>query len=120
MREIILLSIASLLLFVLSVFFLGYFIFRKQKGFFVVLFFVLSILCAGFSFIRFIHISYRNITNTLKPRKGIDIYTSLWGKPVGNCTIIIDAQDAVIPIIDDGIWLHFKSCPQEIERLLSS
>lgn len=53
-----------------------------------------------------------------EPRSGIEIYTSLFGEPSSDCVKVIHKQDQVIPKIDYAIFLHFKTCPEELSRIL--
>ena len=64
--------------------------------------------------------SYNKISDIVQPRSGEDIYNLLFGKPNSECLKIIDYQDQVVPKIDYAIWLHFKTCPKECSRILSS
>ena len=57
--------------------------------------------------------------HALQPRTGDEIYAALFGKPTSNCVKVLNYQDQVIPKIDYAIWLHFKTCPDEIKRILS-
>ena len=63
--------------------------------------------------------SYKVINDVFKPRSGDKIYEALFGLPVSNCVIILNYQDQVVPRIDYAIWLHFKTCPAELERIVS-
>ncbi len=36
-----------------------------------------------------------------------------------NCIKILNYQDQVIPKIDYAIWLHLRTCPKELKRILS-
>ncbi len=75
---------------------------RNRKAFWAVLIF--SLACIAFTFI---------------PRSGIDIYVAMFSNPLNNCLNIIDNEEHNLPILDDGIYLHFKTCPEEVKRILS-
>lgn len=51
-------------------------------------------------------------------RTGNQMYIDLWGKAPNGCVEVIDHQDAVLPVIDDAVTLHFKTCPEELRRIL--
>ena len=55
----------------------------------------------------------------LKPRTGEEIYSALFGEPKHDCLKVINYQDQIVPKIDYAIWLHFDTCPKELERILS-
>ena len=57
--------------------------------------------------------------HALQPRTGEAIYAALFGTPVSNCVKVLNYQDQVVPKIDYAIWLHFKTCPDEMKRILS-
>jgi hypothetical protein len=63
--------------------------------------------------------SYHKVTETLKPRTGEEIYTALFGKSQNDCVKILNHQDQVVPKIDYAIWLHVKTCPRELKRILN-
>lgn len=46
------------------------------------------------------------------------IYADAFGKGGENCTQIIEAKDAVA-IDDCCVFIHFKTCPAEVKRVLS-
>ncbi len=62
--------------------------------------------------------SYNRLTGTFRPRAGIEIYTALFGQPESECVELLNYQDQVVPKIDYAIWLHFKTCPEELQRIL--
>ncbi|TDX83101.1 hypothetical protein [Epilithonimonas xixisoli] len=62
---------------------------------------------------------YNEVSELSKPRTGMEIYDSLLGKPETNCVEILNYQDQTAPIIDYAILLHFKTCPQELKRILA-
>lgn len=68
---------------------------------------------------RFVTKSYNRISKLLKPRTGDEIFEALFGKPKIDCIKVLNYQDQVIPKIDYAIWLHFKTCPDELVRIIS-
>ena len=80
----------------------------------------LIILTAGIGFYTaayFAGKSYRNIKSAFTPRTGKGAYEAFWGVDSFNCVEIIHFQDQIIPKIDYAIKLHFKTCPQELQRI---
>lgn len=63
--------------------------------------------------------SYNRLTEIFRPRTGIEIYTALFGQPTSDCIEVLNYQDQVVPKIDYAIWLHFKTCSDELQRILS-
>jgi hypothetical protein len=50
-------------------------------------------------------------------RNGEDIYESAFGEKPESVEII-NSQDAIIPIIDFSVWIHFKAPAEELERII--
>ena len=76
-------------------------------------------LCFGaWSAYLFASKSYYRVAEIFKPRTGIEIYTALFGHATTDCVIVLNYQDQVVPKIDYAIWLHFKTCPKELHRIL--
>ena len=75
---------------------------KRSKLFWAVL--IISLACIAYTFI---------------PRSGVDIYVAMFGNSLNNCLKIIDKEEHSIPILDDGIYLHFKTCPPDVKRILS-
>lgn len=99
--------------------FLG--IVRKSKTIFMLalvgLFGAVAFGCiAGFLFIKK---SANHFEALMKPREGKEIYQALFDKPE-NCVEVVESVDQIIPILDAAIWLKVKTCPTEIERVLSA
>jgi hypothetical protein len=54
----------------------------------------------------------------LPARSKEKIYTDLFGEPKSNCVQTVNSRDA--RAIDDCcVWIHFKTCPTELKRILS-
>jgi hypothetical protein len=121
MKEIIVLTIATGLLFIIFSLTLFFGLTKKNKKLKQTALFVsiafLSL--AGLTGYKLVTKSYHKIADTLKPRTGDEIYDDLFGKRQTNCVKVLNYQDQVIPKIDYAIWLHFETCPDELKRILS-
>lgn len=51
-------------------------------------------------------------------RSGPALYNAMFGKPADPCTEIFESRDAAA-IDDQMLYIHFKTCPQEIKYILS-
>jgi hypothetical protein len=69
--------------------------------------------------VLFVSKTYRTVTTMFRPRTGDEIYTALFGLGSNGCVRVIDYQDQILPKIDYAIWLHFKTCPAELSRILA-
>ena len=63
--------------------------------------------------------TYHKVSETLKPRLGVEIYSALFGKSENDCVKVLNYQDQIVPKIDYAIWLEFETCPQELKRILN-
>lgn len=63
--------------------------------------------------------SLTKISDSLKPRTDLEIYEALFGNSPSDCVEILHRQDQVLPKIDGAIYIHFKTCPEELSRILS-
>ena len=61
----------------------------------------------------------KDFIDELGPRDGIRIYEALFDSPTSSCVEVLGYQDQVVPKIDYAIFLHFKTCPDEVERILA-
>jgi hypothetical protein len=59
------------------------------------------------------------VSEVIKPRTGIEIYSALFGKPESNCVKVLNYQDQIIPRMDFAIILQLQTCPTEFKRILS-
>jgi hypothetical protein len=73
----------------------------------------------GWTAFRFVRKSYNKVKESIRPRTGDEIYDALFGKRQTDCVNILNYQDQVVPKIDYAIWLHFETCPKELQRILS-
>jgi hypothetical protein len=62
--------------------------------------------------------AYHAVASLLQLRTGDEIYATLFGEPRNNCLKVLHYQDQIIPKIDYAIWLHFETCPPELNRIL--
>lgn len=93
---------------------------RHRRGFYVALAsLLLGLGVAGWASYRTFYKSYRHVAEAVRPRTGTDIYQALFGHPRPGCLQVIDYQDQVIPRIDAAIWLHYRTCPPELRRVLA-
>jgi hypothetical protein len=91
---------------------------RNLKHLSLFTFFVFLAL-ASWTGYRLVNKSYNKVANMLKPRTGDEIYDALFDRRKTNCVKVLNYQDQVVPKIDYAIWLHFKTCPEELKRILS-
>ena len=122
MKELITWIIISGLLFSGFVITIGIGLVKQNKKLVIISVAVFFLCCitSGVTIYKFVTKSYVKISGYLKPRSGTEIYNALFGKPEKTaCLDIIEFQDQVIPKIDYAIWLHFKTCPAELKRIVS-
>lgn len=121
MTEIVILGILSVLLFIGFIITLTLGLVMKNRNliisgvFCVVIFFITG----GLAIYKTVTKVRAKVTEVCKPRSGEEIYATLFGEPETACVQILHSQDQKIPRIDDAIWLHFKTCPDELHRILS-
>jgi hypothetical protein len=121
MQDIIILGIATLILFVGSVIF---FLIAITKKIMPLFYLALLLLFVGvgtglFASYKFFYKSYVKISDSFKPRSGEEIYAALFDGNPNECTNVLEKQDQVVPKIDVAIYLHFKTCPEEIKRIIA-
>lgn len=121
MKEIIILIIICIILFIgfLATIIIG--LVKKNK--FIILIsssiFILLIAAASYTAYSFVKKSVNKVSEALKPRTGEEIYAALFDKYEYECLKIKNYQDQVVPKIDYAIWLHFETCPEELKRIVS-
>jgi len=55
---------------------------------------------------------------SLPSRRGEKIYADFFAEPPTHCVKVLESRDA--RALDDCcVWLHFKTCPKEVARILS-
>lgn len=79
----------------------------------------LGVLVAGWAAYRTSYKSYRHLAEAIRPRTGEEIYAALFGSARPGCLQVIKYQDQVVPRIDVAIWLHYRTCPRELNRVLT-
>lgn len=121
MAEIFILGILSILLFIgfLITLILGLVMKNRNLVIAGVFCLVIFFITGGLAFYKTAIKVRAKVTETFKPRSGDEIYAALFGKPDTACVQILHSQDQKIPRIDYAIWLHFKTCPNELHRILS-
>lgn len=89
-------------------------------------FLLLSIFCSlWFSFIA-IGKAYNKVkeyipdtSKIFQQRQPYEAYAALFGAPIDSCLKPLRLMDQVVPRLDCCIWLEFKACPTEINRIIS-
>ncbi len=121
MKEIIVLTIITGLIFIIFSLTLIFGLTKKNRKLklIAIFSFIAFLSLTGLTGYKFVTKSYHKITDTLKPRTGNEIYDALFGKPKSGCVTVLNSQDQTIPKIDYAIWLHFETCPEELNRILS-
>lgn len=77
-----------------------------------------SLSLAVFAVYQFASKSYHSISNLFEPVTGMEIYESFYGKDPYGCVEILEFEPAQFPIIDYATWMHVKTCPEELSRIL--
>lgn len=110
----------SVLLFVFFLIFIILGVKKKNKrSVFISIFFLLLTLITCFWVLYlFLTKSYNKVAEVFRPRSGIEIYSSQFGKPTENCVSVINKMDQIVPRLDCCIWLEFKTCPKELNRII--
>jgi hypothetical protein len=121
MKEIIILTVITGLTFIIFGLTLLLGIIKRNRklkvtSLFAFIFFISFASWTGF---KLVTKSYNKVAETLKPRTGDEIYDALFDKRQSDCVKVINYQDQVVPRIDYAIWLHFETCPNELNRILS-
>lgn len=74
---------------------------------------------AGWAGWRALRKTHAAVSSALRPRTGQEIYSALLGTPPAGCVQVLHYQDQVVPKIDYAIWLHYRTCPNELRRVLA-
>lgn len=121
MKEVIILTIITGLVFLtfLVTLILGFTKKKKKLKLTSLFLFFAFIGCAGSTGYKIVSKTYNKVADTFKMRTGDEIYDALFEKRKTNCVKILNYQDQVVPKIDYAIWLHFETCPTELNRILS-
>lgn len=79
--------------------------------------FIAMCIVGTYSVFLFMEKSLNFVADQVKPRNGIEIYTSLFSKPIAPCVDIVQHHDQITPRVDCCIWLEFYTCPEELARI---
>lgn len=93
---------------------------KKMSTFYFAL--ILSLIGVGFGIYTGFSVlskSYSKISKSLEPRTKEEIYAALFDGNPTNCSVVLETQDQVLPVIDFAIYLHFKTCETELNRILN-
>lgn len=108
----------------------------KKKNFLIVaslICFLFAVISGGITGYRFVSKSYQKaryayqqgkrvygaIGDAFKLRTGVEIYTALFGSQTSECVEVVHYHDQLVPKIDYAIILHVKTCPEEVQRIVS-
>ena len=121
MKEVIILAIISGFVFLtfLVTLILGFTKKKKKLKLTSLFVFFTFIGCVGWTGYKIVSKTYNKVADTFRMRTGEEIYDALFDKRKTDCVKILNFQDQVVPKIDYAIWLHFETCPKELERILS-
>ncbi len=121
MKELLILTTLTGVLVITFLVILVWGIFRRKKKFIALIgiHFLLLAGVAGYTSYKWVVKSYRGVKEMIRPRTGEEIYAALFHLPQSDCMKMIQYQDQVVPKIDYAIWLHFQTCPDELQRILS-
>ena len=81
-------------------------------------FLILTICSGSWVLYNLISKSYNKISGAFRKRTGLEMYSALFGNPVNKCLAVLNQQDQYIPRIDCCIWLEFRTCPTELNRII--
>lgn len=121
MKEVIILTILTGLVFLtfLVTIILGFSKKNKKLKLTSLFVFFAFIVCVGWTGYKIMNKTYNKVADTFKIRTGDEIYDALFDKRKTDCVEILNYQDQVVPKIDYAIWLHFETCPTELNRILT-
>ncbi len=80
---------------------------------------IVSVVLTLKKFANISKVAYSKVSNALKSRSGEEIYLALFGTSQNECVKVLEKTDQLIPRIDDAIYLHFTTCPAELNRILN-
>lgn len=120
MPEILTWTVISALLFLVFAVTLLAGLFRKKRKLIITSLLTLVLIFASASWTIYLIASksYDKVSDALAPRTGEEIYTALFGTPTPSCVKVLHFQDQNVPVLDYAIWLHFETCPNEVQRVL--
>ena len=121
MKEVIIESVISGLLFLVFLITLVLSIFKKRHRKLLLISAIAFVATVGtviYTVYTVTNKAVHKVSTVIKPRTGEEIYTALLGEPEASCVKVLHYLDQTIPIIDFAIVLHFETCPQEFHRLI--
>jgi hypothetical protein len=108
-----LLIVGSIILFLIAV------VKKKMAVFYFALIFSFFGLVVGiYTGFTFVYKSYSKISKSLEPRTNEEIYAAIFKGIPNKCTVVLETQDQMLPVIDVAIYIHFKTCEAELNRIL--
>lgn len=119
MKDILILTLITGLCFVLFMA-LGIIAIVRKNAKIVIPGLILLLIGGGFGIytgIIFFYKAQNRLSKIIDWRTGDEIYTALFGEPEYDCLEMIGSQDRVLPKIDFAIYLSFKTCAGEMERI---
>lgn len=121
MNKIILLTAASIMIFIAAMVLVTIAIIKKSKRTFYIatLVFILSLSTATYTSYVILKKLHKTASDMFRLRTGEEIYVALFDKPKVNCVKIENYQDQTLPVFDCAIALKFRTCPMELKRILS-
>jgi hypothetical protein len=64
-------------------------------------------------------LKYARFDNPLRKKSGEEIYMALFGSSTQSCVQVLNNVDQIVPRLDCCIWLEFKTCKSELDRIIS-
>jgi hypothetical protein len=121
MKQIIIWTLVSGLLFIsfLALLIIGL-VRKKRTNLLFSIAFLLLTFIGGFYVLYLVATKSANRISAMgKPRTGIEIYTALFDRPAYGCVEVMNKMDQTVPRLDCCIWLEFKTCPIELNRIIN-
>lgn len=120
MKEILTWTIISVILLLFFAITMIYGLIRKKRKLIITSLLTLVLIFAGASWTIYLIASksYDKVSDALAPRTGQEIYSALFGPTTNSCVKVLHYQDQNVPVLDYAIWLHFETCPNEVQRIL--
>jgi hypothetical protein len=97
---------------------------RMKLIYLSLLFFIFTIVTGFYSGYLLVSRAYQRVTdlkveNPFRGRSGNEIYIALFGNPLWDCVTVVNQKDQTVPRLDCCIWLEFKTCPEELQRIIA-
>jgi hypothetical protein len=107
-----------------SFFLFLYFLFKgaRQKNKKIISFSIISLLLTialsfKIDFKQLQSFSFKQF-NMFQPKSEVQIYTTIFRIPLDSCVKITNTVDQIIPRVDCCVWLEFKTCPNELQKII--